>query len=46
MTLVFLTIGLIRMLDGYLPWGVWLPYLILSGIFLVIGGLTWPKRQG
>ncbi len=45
MTLVFLTVGLIRLLDGYLPWGVWLPYLVLSGIFLIVGGLTWPRRQ-
>ena len=43
-TLLLLTIGSVRVLDAYLPQGVWLAYLILGGIFLVGGLFVWSKR--
>ena len=43
-TLLLLTIGSVRVLDAYLPQGVWLAYLILGGIFLVAGLFVWSKR--
>jgi hypothetical protein len=43
-TLLLLTIGSVRVLDAYLPQGVWLAYLIIGGIFLVAGLFVWSKR--
>jgi len=37
-------IGLVRLLNEYIPAGVWLVYLILGTIFSVIGVLLWSKR--
>ena len=44
-TLLLLTIGSVRVLDAYLPQGVWLAYLILGGIFSVAGLFVWSKRS-
>jgi hypothetical protein len=40
-----LIVGTIRLLDNYLPKGVWVAYFILSGIFLLLGALLWRKRR-
>jgi hypothetical protein len=40
-----LIVGTIRLLDNYLPQGVWVAYFILSGIFLLLGALLWRKRR-
>ena len=42
--LLLMTIGAVRLLDAYLPQGVWLAYLLIGGIFLVFGLLAWSKR--
>ena len=44
-TLLLLTIGSVRLLDAYLPQGVWLAYLILGGIFFAVGLSVWSKRS-
>ena len=44
-TLLLLTIGSVRVLDAYLPQGVWLAYLILGGIFFAAGLFVWAKRS-
>ena len=42
---VLLTIGLIRLVDRYCPTGIWLPYLLIGGIFWVGGLVVWSKRH-
>lgn len=37
-------IGIVRLLNAYIPAGVWLVYLILGTIFLLVGVLLWSKR--
>jgi len=37
-------IGIVRLLNEYIPAGVWLVYMILGTIFLIIGVLLWSKR--
>lgn len=37
-------IGTVRLLDNFLPYDVWLVYLILGAIFLLIGTVLWSKR--
>ena len=37
-------IGLIRLVNNYLPGDVWAAYLVLGGIFLLIGLVLWTKR--
>ena len=50
--LILATIAGIRMLEVYLPvGGVWLPYLIVGGLFTVLGAFllfvkTRPKQRG
>ena len=43
--LVLLVIGLIRVLDAYLPGEVWIPYVGLGGIFTLAGLFLWRKRS-
>lgn len=43
--LVLLVVALIRVLDVYLPSGVWLPDVILGGIFTLAGLFLWSKRS-
>ena len=43
--LVLLIVGLIRVLDVYLPGEVWIPYAALGGIFTLLGLLLWRKRS-
>jgi hypothetical protein len=40
-----LTIGLIRLVDRYCPTGIWLPYLVIGGIFWIGGWIVWSMRH-
>jgi hypothetical protein len=40
-----LTIGIVRLADRYLPTGIWLPYLLIGGIFTGVGLLVWSRRH-
>ncbi len=44
MLLFLLVIGLIRLVNAYLPGDVWAAYLLLGTIFLIAGLFTWTKR--
>ncbi len=41
--LVLLAILVVRLLDSYLPGGVWVVYLLLGGIFTVVGLYLWTR---
>jgi membrane protein DedA with SNARE-associated domain len=41
----FLIIGLVRLADNYLPWGVWLAYFVIGSVFLLAGSWLWRKRR-
>lgn len=43
--LVLLVTALVRLLDIVLPRGVWLPDLILGGLFTLLGLFLWRKRK-
>jgi hypothetical protein len=43
--LVLLLIALMRVLDSYLPQGVWLPDVIFGGLLGVAGLFSWRKRR-
>lgn len=45
MALLLLTIGAVRLLDAYLPTGVWSAYLVIGLLFSVIGVVLWRKRR-
>ena len=38
-------IGTIRLVNGYLPGKVWTTYLLLGGIFTVVGALLFSQRK-
>ncbi len=42
---VLTVIGLVRLIDSYLPGEVWATYLLLGGIFLVVGIVLWSRRN-
>lgn len=42
-TLVFVAVGVVRVVDVYLPEDVWATYLLVGGIFTVAGALTLRK---
>jgi hypothetical protein len=42
---VMAIIGVVRLLDEALPFGVWLPYLILGVLFTVVGALLFRRRN-
>lgn len=44
MAVILFVIGLIRFMNAYLPWGVWLPYVILGSLFTIGGLVLWSKR--
>jgi hypothetical protein len=44
MLVTLLIIALVRLLDQ-LPGGVWLPYLILGGLFTLTGLILWTQRS-
>ena len=37
-------IGLVRLVDAYLPAGMWATYALLGGFFSAVGLLLWAKR--
>ena len=43
--LVVTLVLLVRLLDAFIPSGVWAPYLILGGVFVVAGAVLWSKRS-
>jgi hypothetical protein len=43
--LVLLIVGLVRVLDVYLPGEVWIPYAAIGGIFTLLGLFLWRKRS-
>ena len=42
--LIVLLIGIVRLLNNFLPKDVWLVYLILGAVFSVVGAFLWSKR--
>ena len=42
--LTIVSIGLFRLVDIYVPAGVWATYLIFGGIFAVAGTFCWAQR--
>jgi hypothetical protein len=41
---IMLTIGLVRLVNNYLPGDVWAAYLLVGGIFVLIGLVLWSQR--
>jgi predicted membrane channel-forming protein YqfA (hemolysin III family) len=42
---VFLIIALVRILDGLLPGDVGWVYVLLGGLFLLLGAFLWSRRK-
>lgn len=42
--LALFSIGAFRVVDVYLPAGVWATYLIFGGIFVLAGSFCWARR--
>ncbi|MDQ6853386.1 MAG: hypothetical protein M3046_06790 [Actinomycetota bacterium] len=42
--LAVFSIGAFRMVDVYLPAGVWATYLVFGGIFVLAGAFCWARR--
>jgi hypothetical protein len=42
--LTIVSIGLFRLVDVYLPGGVWATYLVFGGIFVAAGTFCWAQR--
>ncbi len=42
--LILAVIGGVRLIDAYLPAGVWAAYVILGGVFVGLGLWVWAKR--
>jgi hypothetical protein len=42
--LVVFSIGAFRVVDVYLPAGVWATYLVFGGIFVLAGAFCWARR--
>ena len=43
--LVLLSVALMRMINVYLPGGVWLSYLLVGGLFVILGFVLWGQRR-
>ena len=43
--LVLTLIMLVRVMDAFIPSGVWVPYLILGVVFVLGGTFLWAKRS-
>jgi uncharacterized membrane protein len=41
--LVLFAIFVVRFLDSYIPSGVWVVYLVLGGLFTLVGLLLWQR---
>jgi hypothetical protein len=44
MAALLLIIGLVRLLDNYLPGDVWVVYFLLGGIFVIAGLILWTQK--
>ena len=44
--LTIVSIGLFRLVDVYVPAGVWASYLIFGGIFVAAGTFCWTEDEG
>ena len=42
--LVLAIVGIVRLINGYLPGDVWATYLLLGGVFLLVGIILWSRR--
>ena len=42
--LTLLFIGVFRLVDVYVPAGVWASYVIFGGIFVLLGAFLWARR--
>ena len=40
----FVLIALVRLVDNLVPGAVWGTYLILGGVFLLLGMILWSRR--
>jgi hypothetical protein len=45
MALVLLIVGVVRLIDNYLPGEVWATYLLLGSVMLVVGLFLWSTRR-
>ena len=43
--LAVVSIGAFRVVDVYVPAGVWATYLIFGGIFVLAGAFCWARRR-
>jgi len=43
--LLLLTVGGVRLIDSYLPQGVWLAHLLVGSVFTLVGLIAWSKRH-
>lgn len=43
--LILLSIALMRLVNVYVPGGVWISYFIVGGLFVLGGLLVWTKRR-
>ena len=43
--LVLITIMLVRLVDDWVPGEVWSAYIVLGGIFTLVGLLVWTRRS-
>jgi hypothetical protein len=44
MAALLLIIGVIRLLDNYLPGEVWVVYFLLGGLFVIAGLILWTQK--
>ena len=44
LVLVLGLVGLVRLLDTYIPQEVWLTYAVLGGVFTLVGLALWKRR--
>jgi hypothetical protein len=45
MALVLLIVGVVRLIDNYLPGEVWATYLLLGSVMFVVGLFLWSTRR-
>ena len=43
--LILLSVALMRLVNVYLPGGVWLSYLLVGALFAIVGFVLWAKRR-
>jgi vacuolar-type H+-ATPase subunit I/STV1 len=42
--LVLVSVALMRVVNVYLPGGVWLSYFLVGGLFIIVGLMVWSQR--